>query len=618
VAVGAAVTYSFLVTNTGNVTLANVTVNETAFSGTGTLSAVTCPAGAASLAPGASVTCTATYAVTQADLDAGQVVNTATATGTPPTGPTVTSPPSTATVTATPDPEVTVVKSASPSDAVSFTVGRLITYSFVMTNTGNVTLTNPTITEGTFTGSGTMSAPNCPATPTLAPGAQMTCTATYTVTQADVNAGSVTNDATATGTPPSGPPVDSPPSEVTIPSIQTPAIAIVKSANATTFTAAGQTVTYSFLVTNTGNVTLTNVTVDEGAFSGTGTMSAVTCPAGAASLLPGARVTCTATYVLTQADADAGTVTNVATATGTPPAGPPPVSPPSQVVVTITPDPSISLVKSASPTSPSAFIAGAVVTYSFVATNTGNVTLTSVTIIEGAFTGTGAMSAAVCPAGAASLAPGDQVICTATYTVTQADVDAGSITNSATVTGDPPSGATVVSPPSDVTIPAPADPELALVKSANVAKITAAGQTITYSFLVTNIGNVTLTNVGVVEGAFTGTGTLTAPQCPAAVASMVPGQQATCTATYVTTAADVSAGQVANAATSVGDPPTGQSIVSDPSDVQLPVLALAADPGGLAATGVTVPVPLIFAAFAAVMLGGLLVGIRRRRPAHRG
>ncbi len=75
--VGETIAYSYLVTNTGNVTLASLAVNDPS------LGAVTCPAPASpGLAPGASETCTAdqTHTVTQADVDAGQVTDTATAT----------------------------------------------------------------------------------------------------------------------------------------------------------------------------------------------------------------------------------------------------------------------------------------------------------------------------------------------------------------------------------------------------------------------------------------------------------------------------------------------------------------------------------------------------------
>ena len=69
----------------------------------------------------------------------------------------------------------------------------MITYTYVITNSGNVTLAQPfTVTDdklGTIT---------CPATPaTLAPTDTITCTKTYTIQQADVDAGSITNTASA-------------------------------------------------------------------------------------------------------------------------------------------------------------------------------------------------------------------------------------------------------------------------------------------------------------------------------------------------------------------------------------------------------------------------------------
>ena len=76
----------------------------------------------------------------------------------------------------------------------------MITYSYKVTNTGNVTLNPVTVTDP-LSGLSTIS---CPAT-LLAAGATETCTATYTTTQADVTRGSITNTATATATSPAGP-----------------------------------------------------------------------------------------------------------------------------------------------------------------------------------------------------------------------------------------------------------------------------------------------------------------------------------------------------------------------------------------------------------------------------
>lgn len=210
--------------NTGEVALTAVAVNDPK------IGVVACPQ--STLAVGASQTCAAAavYVITQADVDAGFVNNTATASGTTPDEQTVTSDPSsTSTPTTAPDPTITLVKSADPSEEGSYLAGEVITYSFVVTNTGNVPLNNVTIVEGAFSGTGDLSNIVCP-TSTLAAGAQFVCTATYSLTQDDVDAGELTNTATAEGTPPGATtPTPSDPSTVTIPNTPAPAITIAKS-----------------------------------------------------------------------------------------------------------------------------------------------------------------------------------------------------------------------------------------------------------------------------------------------------------------------------------------------------------------------------------------------------
>ncbi|WP_344337729.1 DUF7507 domain-containing protein [Brevibacterium salitolerans] len=565
---GDTITYTFAVENTGNVSLNDIVINEGEFTGSGELSEVTCDP--TTLAPGGSVGCTATYVATQADVDQGSITNSATATGTPPAGDPVTSDPSEAEVTADQQPGIALTKSADTTELVA---GETITYSFTVENTGNVTLTDLVITETEFTGSGDVSEITCDPT-TLSPGDTVTCTATYEVTQADVDRGEITNTATATGTPSSGDPVTSDESEVTLPQDPAPEISIEKTASTDTLVA-GETITYTFEVRNTGNVTLTDIGVTEGEFTGSGELSEVTCEDGAASLAPGAVVTCTATYQVTQADVDQGSVENTATSHGTPPGdGDPVVSDPDDAVVGVDPAPGISLVKSADR---SDLVAGETITYSFVVTNTGNVTLSDVTVNETEFTGSGEMSEVTCADGAAALAPGDSVTCTATYEVTQADVDRGSLVNTATATGTSPNGDPVTSDPSEVDLPQDPKPGISLVKSSDTEVATEVGQTITYSFLVTNVGNTTLVDVGVTEGEFSGHGDLSEVTCPDEAASLLPGQSVTCTATYQVVAADLTGDPLTNTATADGTPPVGDPVTSDPSEVEIP--ARAQDPG---------------------------------------
>ncbi|GAB3614744.1 CshA/CshB family fibrillar adhesin-related protein [Humibacter ginsengisoli] len=591
---GDTIAYTFDVTNTGRLPVESIAVSDAK------AGAVTCPS--TTLAPGASMTCAAdaSYGVTADDVKGGSVDNTATVSGTPSgsTGHVTSNSSSTRTPTTAPTAGLSVVKSADPSNAQVYTVGQVIAYSFVVTNTGNVPMNDISVADTPFTGTGAAPVPSCPST-TLAPGTQEVCTATYALTQEDVDAGSVTNTAVVSGTPQgSATPVPPVTSTVTIPETPAPDISVVKSANPTTVTTAGQTVSYSFVVTNTGNVTLKNVGVEDAAFSGDrDNLSAIACPE--TTLVSGQVETCTATYTVTQADVDAGTLTNTAEVTGTPPSGTPldPVSS-NTVTVHIPASPALSIVKTADVT---AAAAGEKITYTFTVTNTGNVTITDPQVADTGFTGHGALSNVVCPTGPLTLAPRQVETCTATYTVVQADIDAGSISNAATVTGTPPGGATppkAETPP--VVLPTNPHPALALVKTASSQQVMTVGQVITYTFAITNTGNVTITDPKVNEGAFTGHGTLSAVTCPPG-SVLAPGQEIDCTATYTVVAADLAAGGVlSNTATVTGTTPGGAPISSDPSTSKVTEVVPAAPAMGLASTGSDV--------WAAGLLGlGLLV-----------
>ena len=111
--------------------------------------------------------------MSQADVDAGTVRNSATASGTPPTGPPVVTPPSTTTTpTPTPAPGLTLVKTAVITDDANSDdkagVGDEITFTFTMENTGNVTLSDVDVDDQLVAPAGPEVAVICPST-TLAP-----------------------------------------------------------------------------------------------------------------------------------------------------------------------------------------------------------------------------------------------------------------------------------------------------------------------------------------------------------------------------------------------------------------------------------------------------------------
>lgn len=168
-------------------------------------------------------------------------------------------------------PALTLVKSATESSYDA--AGQIINYDYLLTNTGNVTLSAVGVLDAHVGLSGL----SCPDS-TLAPGAAETCSATYSVTPADVSAGTIVNTATAQGTAPgASKPVSSPASSVTLPLA---AIGILKQVCGTEVATAcgpgghspwvssvdvpeGDTAYWKVTVTNTGDTPVSGVTVSD-------------------------------------------------------------------------------------------------------------------------------------------------------------------------------------------------------------------------------------------------------------------------------------------------------------------------------------------------------------------
>uniref|UniRef100_UPI00261C75A4 DUF7507 domain-containing protein n=2 Tax=uncultured Dokdonia sp. TaxID=575653 RepID=UPI00261C75A4 len=588
---GETITYNFTVTNTGNVTVTNIIVTDPLVTVTG---------GPIDLVPGASdaTTFVAEYVLTQDDVDAGMVENQALATGQNPSGDDVedTSDDDSTVegdddITITDLPEdpgtIAIVKTGmfNDEDGDGFAqVGETITYNFTVTNTGNVTVTNIIVTDPLVTVTG--------GPIDLIPGASdaTTFVAEYVLTQDDVDAGMVENQALATGQNPSGDDVEDTSDDdstvegdddITITDLpEDPgAIAIVKTGtfndeDGDGFAEAGETITYNFTVTNTGNVTVTNIIVTD---------PLVTVTGGPIDLVPGASdaTTFVAEYVLTQDDVDAGMVENQALATGQNPNGDDvedtsdddsTVEGDDDITITDLPeDPgTIAIVKTGTfnDEDGDGFAqVGETITYNFTVTNTGNVTVTNIIVTDPLVTVTG---------GPIDLVPGasDATTFVAEYVLTQEDVDAGMVENQALATGQNPSGDDVEDTSDDdsteegdddITITdLPEDPgTIAIVKTGTFNDedgdgFAQVGETITYNFTVTNTGNVTVTNIIVTDPLVAVTG---------GPIDLVPGasDSTTFVAEYVLTQADVDAGMVENQALATGQNPNGDD-VEDTSD----------------------------------------------------
>jgi uncharacterized repeat protein (TIGR01451 family) len=423
-------------------------------------------------------------------------------------------------------PDITIVKTPSPTTFAA--VDEVITYTLEVTNTGTAPLTDILVEDPLPGLSAIDCAPQTNPIVNLAPGATVTCTATLTTTQPQLDAGRIDNTASATGSSPTGTDDVTDSASATVSSSQQPNIRIVKTPNPNNYGAPGEIITYTLEVTNSGNTTLSNVDVSDPLPD----LAAIDCGTEAnpiADLAPGETVICTTTLTTTQAHVDAGQIVNTATATGSSPDNVNDVTDSDSANVNSVALAAINITKT--PSLASFAAVGEVITYTLVVTNNGGVTLSNVLVAD-PLPGLSAIDCGAESNPIADLGPGEAATCTASLTVTQAHIDAGQIDNTARAAGSPPGDAADVSDTASAVVPANQNPLLAVEKSSSTALVTAAGQVIDYSYVVTNIGNVTLSNVMLADNNVDA-----APACdPAAPATLAPTEVMSCTAVHTVTA----------------------------------------------------------------------------------
>ena len=242
------------------------------------------------------------YVVTQTDVENEQVLNIVVLEGKDSNDDSITA--STSSQAIIINPSIDIEKATNGEDADNPTgplipVGDTVTWTYVAINTGNVELTSIEVTDNILGLMCTIAS--------LAPGESSTCTAT-----GNAQPGQYENLGTATGTTPAGTEVsDEDPSHYF--GVEA-SIDIEKATNGEDadnptgpLIPVGDTVTWTYVAINTGNVELTSIEVTDNIL---GLMCTI------ASLAPGESSTCTAT-----GNAQPGQYENLGTATGTTPAG---------------------------------------------------------------------------------------------------------------------------------------------------------------------------------------------------------------------------------------------------------------------------------------------------------
>jgi uncharacterized membrane protein len=540
--VGETIKYTFTVKNTGSLPLTNVKVTDNKCS-----PVLGAPI---ALAIGATDTTTFTcnYSLTLADLIAGKVDNSATATGTDPTGKPVTdiSDSTDPNKPGSNDPTVTPLPVKAVDDTKVTPINTPITYcplinDMVPAGSKITSINGITAVVGTPiivpNGTVTLNADGC-VTFTPNPGYVGVVTFPYEVTTPNGTVVKAIDTITITGEP----------------KIELIKAGTFLDSNANGAAEVGETIKYTFTVKNIGTVALTNVKVTDSKCSPV-LGSPIALAVGASDT-----TTFTCFYTLISNDIVAGKVDNQATATGTDPNGSPvtdlsdstdPVKPgPNDPTVTPLPVKAVDDTKVTPVNTPIKYcplINDMVPAGSKITGINGQPATVGVPITVP--NGTVTLEADGC----VTFTPNKDYVGVVTfpYEVTTPNGTKVTAIDTITITGEG---------------------KIELIKvgtffDANGDGAAAAGETIKYTFTVKNTGSLTLTNVKVSDSKCS-------PVLGGPIATFAIGAIDTTTFSciYTLTSADITAGKVDNSAIATGTDPTGKPVtdISDSTDPSKP------------------------------------------------
>ncbi|MDT8410067.1 MAG: hypothetical protein RQ741_10745, partial [Wenzhouxiangellaceae bacterium] len=281
-------------------------------------------------------------------------------------------------------PALIVSKALTGQSADPIVEGTQLTYTITASNSGNVALTNVVVSDPLLTPASEICA-------SVAVAGSCVLTGSYTVTAADVTAGSISNTGTADSDQ-----TDPLEDTVVTPVEGSPALLLVKTAGEPAGSAAGDTIPYTFEVTNTGNVTITDLVINDEQLDDPAVCEQTT-------LAPGASTICTGVHSITVEEVDAGQVDNTATGEGVDPGNQAVISPSSSTSTPlgdVTPpvNPEVSVAKASDPASGSEVSSGQTIVYTLTA-EVSEANLTADLVLEDML-GTGLTFGSVSNAGA--------------------------------------------------------------------------------------------------------------------------------------------------------------------------------------------------------------------------